>query len=114
MWTPPDTFLENEASTQEQREHLDTVLRQAMPPPVDGEPLVEEMRALIQKLIDAAIIQVAQHDHETLAAHYSLTEKGKQLAMPLLRRVRPRSTRVPRNVELNGMAAWELFCTLLS
>ena len=115
MWTPPDKFLQNEAITQEQRPHLDTLLRKALRPsaPVDGEPLPEEARALIQKLVDADVLESVDTEGESFAEQYTLTEKGKLLAMPLLKLVKPRRAHVPRQVKLTDMTAWELFNTLL-
>ena len=102
VWTLPDKFLENEAITQEQRPHLDTLLRKALLPsvPVDGVPLPEEARALIQKLVDADVLESVENDGESFAEQYILTEKGKLLAMPLLKLVKPRRAHVPRKVKL--------------
>ena len=105
VWTLPDKFLENEAITQEQRPHLDTLLRKALLPsaPVDGVPLPEEARALIQKLVDADVLESVENESESVAEQYTLTEKGKLLAMPLLKLVNPRRAHVARQVKLKEM-----------
>ena len=102
VWTLPDKFLENEAITQERRPHLDTLLRKALLPsaPVDGVPLPEEARALIQKLVDADVLESVENGGESFAEQYILTEKGKLLAMPLLKLVKLRHAHVPRQVKL--------------
>ena len=81
--------------------------------PVDGVPLPEEARALIQKLVDADVLESIDNEGESFAEQYTLTEKGKLLAMPLLKLVKPRRAHVPRQVKLTDMTAWELFNTLL-
>ena len=64
VWTLPDKFLENEAITQQQRPHLDTLLRKCLSKahPYDGVHLPEEARALIQKLVEAGVLESFEDD----------------------------------------------------